>query len=488
MNRLTSHTTSDGNPLQGNNYLPLRWLLAIVLALGAWIPWTPTAVQAQAAPTLVAVRISMQTPLNLGTPLHPTFVPDKLVVPRGVPPGSLVRFVIQGVVKARDPGSQEWQIGAQPAFVYSRVGTLFDDNIQVGDMARVTANRSLDISPIIAERITRIQAGPIEPSPATTDVTFLFNGAVGATGTHIWNVGGRDFVVDSATRAAVIEAGLGANSPVTVEFTVEAAPTFTALEILPQTPKELPTPLHPKPRVDATAMPERLPAGSAAQFVIQGIVTARDASAQEWQIGTQPTFVYTHTATRLVNNPGVGDLVKVVASRSLTPGPLAADIIALEQAGPAAPTPAKVEVSFQFVGAVGTVSSHMWTVGSADFIVDDQVTPAVIAAGLSSNVSVRFSVPGFVPTLPTATPAAARTPVQTALAPITDRLVRVWGYDADTQTWKVYDPALPPELNSVTQLEVGKVYYINVRSASAITTGTETRQFSAGWNTLEWKG
>ncbi len=196
-----------------------------------------------------------------------------------------------------------------------------------------------------------------------------------------------------------------------VAVPASAALTFTALEIFAaEEALTVPEALDQNPQVNSDILPAGLPAGSLALFVIQGVVTAKDSLGQEWQIGSPPVFVYTSADTRVDNAPGIGDLVKVIAVRSLAAGPLVAERITLRQLGPQAAAAADVETAFLFSGLVTRAANDFWTVGGFSFIVNDVEFPAAIDIGLGvgDTVTVEFTAAGVLDPLPPAAPDEVR--------------------------------------------------------------------------------
>lgn len=83
---------------------------------------------------------------------------------------------------------------------------------------------------------------------------------------------------------------------------------------------------------------------------------------------------------------------------------------------------------------------------------------------------------------------AAQTP-STQLAPLitAGNLVRVWGFDAATQSWDLFDPAVPAQ-SDLTVLTRGQGYWLNVRTATSIVINGFTYNLVAGWNLIGWQG
>lgn len=79
-------------------------------------------------------------------------------------------------------------------------------------------------------------------------------------------------------------------------------------------------------------------------------------------------------------------------------------------------------------------------------------------------------------------------PIAESLSPIGSNLVRVWGFDAPTQRWQLYDPAVPPALNDLTKLKKGQGYWIKVNQTQTATLINDTYALFAGWNLVGWLG
>lgn len=74
-----------------------------------------------------------------------------------------------------------------------------------------------------------------------------------------------------------------------------------------------------------------------------------------------------------------------------------------------------------------------------------------------------------------------------ALAPLGNNLARVWGFDASTQGWHMYDPQLSA-VSDLTELKRGLGYWIKINSATTVTLGTNVFSLAAGWNLIGWLG
>jgi hypothetical protein len=74
-----------------------------------------------------------------------------------------------------------------------------------------------------------------------------------------------------------------------------------------------------------------------------------------------------------------------------------------------------------------------------------------------------------------------------AVQNIADKLVRMWGFDAATQTWKLYDPAAP-EVSDLASLERGKGYWIKVTEDCTLIYAGYSYSLKKGWNLIGWLG
>ncbi|MBI4286945.1 MAG: Ig domain-containing protein [Chloroflexi bacterium] len=451
----------------------LRWLLVavMVLTLGLSPLGSRSVAQAQAV-TAAALTIDPQIGLVLPPPVFAGARADNTAMPAVLPLGTVPLFTIDGVVTAKNAAGTEWQIGSQPVLVYTHAGTRVDLAPNVGDVVKVVAQRTVAPGPIVADRITRRAIGPTAAFPASVVVDFQFNGAVQTIGLATWTVSGSTFAInDPIAGPAVIAPGLAVGSLVTVVFTAPvaavalapapapgtvpapalgtapapvaapaAAAPMIALEVFAQIPITPAAPLAGGARVDSTAIPVGGPLGSFPLFVIFGSISAVNAAGTEWQIGTPPTFVYTHGGTVLQNAPAVGSTVRVVGTRTVAPGPIMADVIAARP-GAATATPADVQVlSLLFNGTITAINpptatgTTIWTVGGVDFQVDGAVLDPGLVVG--SAVTVEFSPPfvappGTVigpPPVPTATAPAAAPMTFGPVNPLT--AVPVWFRDA----------------------------------------------------------
>ncbi len=231
--------------------------------------------------------------------------------------------------------------------------------------------------------------------------TQRFSGIVGERTHKLAGTGLRLFLALLAAMT-LLAPGLGFPAAAKAQAQVPPPLVLTAAEIVAAAPAPVLTPLAPNPMIDSRPALAGLPDGTSAEFVIKGVVTAIGAGGLEWQIGIQPVFVYLSDATRVDNFPAVGDMVKVIANRTLAPGPLVADRITRTVLGPLPASVANVEMSFSFTGLVTAARKDTWTIGGNTFIVNDPAAPAAIDVGLGvgSMVTVSFTaVPAPAPAI-----------------------------------------------------------------------------------------
>ena len=144
--------------------------------------------------------------------------------------------------------------------------------------------------------------------------------------------------------------------------------------------------------------------------------------------------------------------------------------------------------------AYSTLSSL--TIGTANVT----PIPSVITDALG-NFTATFVVPAIgtgvatvTATVGTAAPqtanftiTAAAVSVSTGLKSIEGKYTKVWGFDATTQSWKLYDVSAP-EVSDLASLEQGKGYWIQVTEDCTLIYGGHTYDLKAGWNLIGWLG
>ena len=70
---------------------------------------------------------------------------------------------------------------------------------------------------------------------------------------------------------------------------------------------------------------------------------------------------------------------------------------------------------------------------------------------------------------------------------VNDNLVRVWNFNHSNKTWTFFDPSPAfSSVNTIIDMTMGQVYWMNVRSSQIVTLNGQERVFSAGWNLLSW--
>jgi hypothetical protein len=117
-------------------------------------------------------------------------------------------------------------------------------------------------------------------------------------------------------------------------------------------------------------------------------------------------------------------------------------------------------------------------------------TTIMASAGGVTAVTL-FTVwdPVLAPTrTPTPTPTPS-VPPAVALEPllISDNLLRVWSFDNATKVWTFFDPRPAfAAANTITGMNAGQVYWINVVSDSTLILNGRFRALNSGWNLLSW--
>jgi hypothetical protein len=86
-----------------------------------------------------------------------------------------------------------------------------------------------------------------------------------------------------------------------------------------------------------------------------------------------------------------------------------------------------------------------------------------------------------------APPPAGSADLAATLAPMGSNLLRVWGFNATTQTFQLYDPAASL-LSDLAALVRGRGYWVLVDREQTVTLGSGTYTLSAGWNNIGWLG
>lgn len=77
--------------------------------------------------------------------------------------------------------------------------------------------------------------------------------------------------------------------------------------------------------------------------------------------------------------------------------------------------------------------------------------------------------------------------IETQLAALAESLVRVWGYDAAKQQWRLYDPLIPA-VSDLKVLEKAKAYWVKVVRDISFSYHEFTYDLFNGWNLIAWMG
>jgi len=138
----------------------------------------------------------------------------------------------------------------------------------------------------------------------------------------------------------------------------------------PLAPLVVPTPsqVNPAPTLNTIPVPlallDQLPTGTIAEFGIEGVLDS-EITSQEWRVGNN-LLVYPFSDTRKDKNPQIGDLVRVIALRTLEPGPIVAERIRSRGPGLLPAGPAACEISFLLSGVVTDDGGDVLTI-TTDF-------------------------------------------------------------------------------------------------------------------------
>ncbi|HEY2953268.1 MAG TPA: LamG-like jellyroll fold domain-containing protein, partial [Verrucomicrobiae bacterium] len=213
-------------------------------------------------------------------------------------------------------------------------------------------------------------------------ISFVFQGVVDLATPTKWTVGGFVFNIVGAP----VPTDIALDAPLVVGTTVvdvQFIPTpgafagpppaipFDALEIFPPAAAVLavPAPLFPNPVANTVVLPSPMPPGTIAVAVIPGgTVVAVNVNAanggQEWVIDTGVGIARVYTAAdTVIRAPAtVGGIVKVVADRTLAPGPLVAEVITARQVAVGG-----LDFLFLYQGVVTRADPDVWTIGAVDF-------------------------------------------------------------------------------------------------------------------------
>lgn len=192
---------------------------------------------------------------------------------------------------------------------------------------------------------------------------------------------------------------------------------------------------------------------------------------------------YTFTVSDAAGNSVSATFTVPAAAISVSPDSgLAGDTITVTGTGfPAYGT----LTTLQFDSPTGPIVTPVPSVVADRF---GNFTATVVVPGLSAGQHTLTATCGGV-TAPAVsfTVLTEALSVTTGLKSIEGKYVKVWGWDAATQSWKLYDPAAP-EVSDLASLEQGKGYWIQVSEDCTLIYGGHTYSLKAGWNLIGWLG
>lgn len=148
------------------------------------------------------------------------------------------------------------------------------------------------------------------------------------------------------------------------------------------------------------------------------------------------------------------------------------------------------------VTVTGTAFTAQWPVAITVVGSTIPTTPTMVVTDTLGGFTATFTMPGLAgvqPVIATAgatsattffTITAAPATVASAVASISDELVRVWGYTT-ADGWQMYDPAdvVGSDLASLT---AGRGYWIKVDADVTLIFGGNSWDLSTGWNLMGW--
>jgi len=115
------------------------------------------------------------------------------------------------------------------------------------------------------------------------------------------------------------------------------------------------------------------------------------------------------------------------------------------------------------------------------------ITANVLVPSLPAGPAVvALTIGGVTGSVALTVGTAAITP-GVALAGIQGLYVRVWGFNASTQAWQLYDPAAPA-VSDLTALTKGQGYWIKMTQATTLVYGANSYALAVGWNLIGWLG
>ena len=405
----TADATANGNT--GALVNGPTWQAAGAFVCGSPPPPPP------APPIFDALEIApaaVPTALLVVPPPFPGAVDDTTPLPTNglsglLPTGSVAHVVMPGgtvLAISTDPvsGTQEFLIdagGGNLHFVYAVAGAATDP-VVVGSIVKAVANRTLAPGPLVAESV-RLRTVPV----AGFDISaFLLDGVVSQNAAAQWTIGGVPFNIIPATGVTptsidpLVNPIVPGVSVVAVLFTPAAgaivlppgAGFFDALEIATPAAAVLsvPAPLFRGAVANPTVLPAAfMPPGTIADVALPGavIVSIRTDSVTGGQEivadagGGILVRIYTWAGTVIKGTPapGVGSVVKIVAKRTLAPGPIVADVITLRSL--AVPG---VTFSFLYQGVITRADPDVWTIGGVDFNIGGPASATPTSIGLTT--------------------------------------------------------------------------------------------------------
>ena len=111
---------------------------------------------------------------------------------------------------------------------------------------------------------------------------------------------------------------------------------------------------------------------------------------------------------------------------------------------------------------------------------------AVVALGFAGSDQISFATPIGKILDRFGLKLMLGVPVEEALASIVGKYTRVWGFEAATQTWKLYDPAAPAFVCDLKVLRKSQGYWIGMKENATLTYKGFTWELFEGWNLIGW--
>ncbi|MBI4268188.1 MAG: PGF-pre-PGF domain-containing protein, partial [Chloroflexi bacterium] len=147
---------------------------------------------------------------------------------------------------------------------------------------------------------------------------------------------------------------------------------------------------------------------------------------------------------------------------------------------------------------IGNASTYTWNTALSFSSHTFEVRAVDRVGNFGTPASLQFMIsqpppppgggsPPQSPTPPPKPPPPPQARIISQLAPISSHLVRVWSLDAATQLWKLYDPTVPSELNTLSALENGVAYWVKVKAPIRVPEFSIPLS-SEEWNVASWRG